>query len=1023
MSPDPQTAYERLSPEEAAQIDAVCDRFERAWKETKAGGPVPRLENYIGQCGEPARTALVRELAALALACRERYGIKIRPEDYLESGAANEDPVGVATYELRLPKQRVSPGTANEDPVGSTMCPTPPVHAPSWPRLPGLVLIEVLGSGGMGVVFKARQVALGRDVAVKLLRDAHLDCSGHRERFLQEARAVARLQHPHLVQVYDFGEVSEVDGATSRPYLVMEYVAGGSLADRLRGPPLPPADVARLVETLAEAIHYAHQQGVVHRDLKPANILLVGHRESEVGSGETGEETRDPRLTTPRPLLPFPKITDFGLAKFLSGSALTHTGDVIGTPGYMAPEQAAGRPGAVTAAVDVYGLGAILYEALTGRPPFLAETTEATLLQVKAEDPVPPRRLQPTVPRDLNTICMKCLRKEPGRRYATAQDLSDDLRRFRAGEPIRARPVGDWERAVRWCRREPALASALAALVVVFLAGLSGVLWQWQSARHHAAKSEQNADNYRRERDAVLREQDRAELHLREALKRVDRLTQVGRDLLQRPGLYKLGKEVMDDALSYYVVILPQEGDDPRLRLEAARLYHQVGHIQHSLGRWAKAFEAYRQEARLLAGLSAAEPANLGLRHELALSYRWRGNALRDLGRPGEAREAYGQAVGLHEQLLLDSPGDVGYKGSLANTLLNLATVLSPRDEAGVLKELHERTLELNRVIVGAAPDDESYQAELALALESQGSFFLETKQVALAEDALRQALAIRQELFASGRLGRSNDRYLARVYSNLGRALAAAGQMEEAERTYREAVKLLEPLAKDFPDSPYPRMVLAGALGGLADLLKSRDRQREVEELRRQVLHHYEILTKDFPEVPGNQRNLERSHALLGIRLIETGRCADGIAQFRLGLKADPASAVAHNDLAWCLATAAEPGLRDTGEAVRLAQKAVAAEPKVRNFRNTLGVAHYYHGDDKEALAELEESMRLHSGGDSYDWFFLAMAHWRRGHSDEARAWFDRAVKWMDKHQPHNNELRRFRSEAETMLGGAGKH
>jgi tetratricopeptide (TPR) repeat protein len=292
-----------------------------------------------------------------------------------------------------------------------------------------------------------------------------------------------------------------------------------------------------------------------------------------------------------------------------------------------------------------------------------------------------------------------------------------------------------------------------------------------------------------------------------------------------------------------------------------------------------------------------------------------------------------------------------------------------------------------------------------------------------LAEDALRQALAIRQELFASGRLGRSNDRYLARVYSNLGRALAAAGQMKEAERTYREAVKLLEPLAKDFPDSPYPRMVLAGALGGLADLLKSRDRRREVEELRRQVLHHYEILTKDFPEVPGNQRNLERSHALLGIRLIETGRCAEGIAQFRLGLKADPASAVARNDLAWSLATAAALGLRDTGEAVRLAQQAVAAEPKIRNFRNTLGVAHYYHGDDKEAIAELEESMRLHSGGDSYDWFFLAMSHWRLGHRDEARAWFDRAVNWMDKHQPHNNELRRFRSEAKTMLAEAGKH
>jgi tetratricopeptide (TPR) repeat protein len=359
---------------------------------------------------------------------------------------------------------------------------------------------------------------------------------------------------------------------------------------------------------------------------------------------------------------------------------------------------------------------------------------------------------------------------------------------------------------------------------------------------------------------------------------------------------------------------------------------------------------------------------------------------------------------------------------ALANTLLNLVDVLSPRDDVDELKEIHRRALKLNRAAVDAAPEEAWYQSELALALESQGNFFLDTGQVTSAEGPLREALSIRQQLFTDGRLGRSEDRYYARVYANLGRAQAAAGQTAEAERSYRAAAKLLEPLVSDFPDRPFARQHLAEALGGLADLLQSLGSQCEVEELRYQVLRHYEILTKDFPEDPRNLRNLVLSHARLGFMLCETGRCAAGAEQYRQALKVDPASAAAHNELAWFLAAAAEPGLRDPAEAVRLAQKAVAAEPKSGSYRKTLGVAHHRNGDDKGAVAELEESMRLGKGGDSFDWFFLAMAHWRLGDRDKARTWFDRAVKWMDKHQLQDSELRSFRAEAEAMLAGAGK-
>ena len=350
------------------------------------------------------------------------------------------------------------------------------------------------------------------------------------------------------------------------------------------------------------------------------------------------------------------KVTDFGLAKFLAGGDLTHSGDVLGTPSYMAPEQAAGKSAPITAAVDVYGLGAILYEALTGRPPFAAATVDATLGLVRQDEPVPPRRLQPTVPRDLETICLKCLRKEAGRRYATAQDLADDLRRFQAGEPVRARPVGTAERVIVWCRRKPGFAGLLAALVLVFLAGSSGVLWQWQRAARNAAEAQQNAAAFRRERDTARQEKARAEHHLRIVRDRVDRLNRLGSDLLRRPGQYRTGQAVLEEALAFYQELLPDEGNDPRVRREAAQLFGQVAEIHHTLDQAAKAAEAWGRQASLLTSLLEEEPASKALRMELADSHRWRGNALRDLGKAREAREAYDQAARLQEALAARVP-------------------------------------------------------------------------------------------------------------------------------------------------------------------------------------------------------------------------------------------------------------------------------------------------------------------------------------------------------------------------------
>ena len=349
---------------------------------------------------------------------------------------------------LRLVEQELGALFPPSEPPGGVRLAALPTA--ELPNIPGYEVQEELGRGGVGVVYRARHLRLDRPVALKMLLAGPFARPEERERFRREAQALAALRHPNVVQVHDFGELGGL------PYFAMEYVEGGSLAQRLAGTPLPPREAAALAATLAEAVEAAHRSGIVHRDLKPANVLLTA-----AGT---------------------PKIGDFGLARRLDGGAgATLTGTALGTPSYMAPEQARGETRAIGPAVDVYALGAILYETLTGRPPFRAETPSETVHQVIYQDPVPPSRLNARVPRDVETICLKCLEKEPARRYATAAALADDLRRARDGEPIRARPVPLWEKGWKWARRRPAI-TAMVAAVHLLLAALLGLgIWSYSS--------------------------------------------------------------------------------------------------------------------------------------------------------------------------------------------------------------------------------------------------------------------------------------------------------------------------------------------------------------------------------------------------------------------------------------------------------------------------------------------------------------------------------------------------------------
>jgi WD40 repeat protein len=425
------------------------------------------VESYLtcfpSLAGEPA---LLIDLVACEFALRQQMGPPPTIEEFLQRFPALGDDLKRVLDLYVRPEHAEAARAPDSSETCATLAPAgtgeaagpEPDSARIPPRVPGFAIVRVLGQGGMGVVYEAYQLKVNRLVALKVVRAA--DHAGPVEliRFLGEAEAAGALQHPNIVAVYEVGQHQGL------PYMALEFVSGGSLSERLDQGLLQTRDAAWLIEQLAQGAQAAHDRGIVHRDLKPDNVLLA------VPPGA------DP-ATIPLSQV-VPKITDFGLARRIElGSGLTQTGAIMGTPSYMPPEQAEGKSKEIGPATDVYSLGAILYECLTGRPPFQGPTPLDTIVRVLHEDPIPVHQLQPRVPRDLETICLKCLHKDPQRRYTSAKDLSDDLRRWRQGEPIQARPAGLVERGLKWMARRPTTAALLAVSLLTALVLVASGLW------------------------------------------------------------------------------------------------------------------------------------------------------------------------------------------------------------------------------------------------------------------------------------------------------------------------------------------------------------------------------------------------------------------------------------------------------------------------------------------------------------------------------------------------------------------
>jgi tetratricopeptide (TPR) repeat protein len=683
----------------------------------------------------------------------------------------------------------------------------------------------------------------------------------------------------------------------------------------------------------------------------------------------------------------------------------------------MSPEQAEAGRHPVDHRTDIYSLGMTLYELVTLQPAFTGADRHELLGQVASQEPLPPRRLNPAMPAELEIILLKATAKNPSERYATAEELAEDLARFLEDKPIRARRPSLLQRLKRRLRRHKGLivtvsacAAAMLVLAVIVLALSNRRISQEQAQTREAlAQAKVNGQ-------LAEEQKERAEANFQKARTAVDQmLTEVSQDqLLKLPPMLPVRRALLEKALTFYQGFLEEKGEDPNVRFETGRAYCRVGEIYSQLGQPGPSEKAIRQGLELLDKLLAQFPAEPRYRQEVANVCLHLGSSLRQsFGRPGEAEPYLRRAVDLWEKSVAEFPTDAGCRQELARSCHHLGYQLW---DAGRLPEaeqfFHQALVHWDKVAskVGQA---QCYNS-LGLLCRTQG-------KLVEAEQAHRTALALLQDPPLPDHVSRSEQ---ARSHAHLGIVLERKNRFAEAEAAVRAALTIRAQFVVDWPTSWGDRQELALTYLSLGRIREASGHADLAEEPYRQAVAIQEKLQADFPEQTESWRHLAGCCMVLGRVLHQGGREAEAERSFRLAgqayrqfLEKAPANPNSTNDFAWFLVTCPLEQLRDAKQAVVLAKKAVELAPQNGGYWNTLGVAQYRAGDWKAASAALEKSMELRKGGDSFDWLFLAMAHWQLDNKEQARQWYEQACKWMDKHQPANEELKGFRTEAAALI------
>jgi tetratricopeptide (TPR) repeat protein/tRNA A-37 threonylcarbamoyl transferase component Bud32 len=695
-------------------------------------------------------------------------------------------------------------------------------HSPTIPDLPaGYEFLRELGRGGMGVVYQARDTKLNRIVALKMILAGSHAAPVEMQRFLKEAEAVAAMQHLNIVQIFETGQHAGL------PYFTLEFVEGGTLAAKVREHPLSSKEAARVTEQLAHGIAYAHSKGIIHRDLKPENVLL-----SKEGT---------------------PKIGDFGLAKRVSemGAAaaaeLTATGVLMGTPSYMAPEQAAAKKD-VGPLADVYALGAILYRLLAGRPPFQAATPLDTAIQVQMDEVIPLRRLNRQVPKDLETICQKCLQKDPRKRYPSAKDLAEDLRRWQIGEPILARPVGHSERAWKWMRRNPMPAAFTVALLIAAVVSTAFGIRAWQKARL--------AMRALNDREAALRvatsERDRADRREKETRQTIrEYFTDVSENPeLMAVGLEPLRKKLLMKPRDYYQRFLAENSSDPSLKSDLADAHFRLAQIIREVGDRKEAVAELNRAVDQFRELQAANPDDPSRHYDVAKVLSQLGLLYRELGHLKEAQETSEEAILVLEALSKSQPENTDYRTDLAGAYNILASVHSYSGSFSKEEQFYQKALAIRQALARERPNDPARRHDVAQTLYNLGGVYTQSKRLKPAEKAFREAIAIQKALCDEFPYDDAFQWNLGQTQVNLGLVFDLTDRPAEALAMTEKARDILKRAADAHPSVNQYQFDLSVAYGNLVLSYRQLHRSKEADEAELKCLDIKQKLVDRNPEV-----------------------------------------------------------------------------------------------------------------------------------------------------------------------------